>query len=177
MTTSAKFELRNVPRCLRFSSSAGIWVRRWIACSNVMRRSSRTYFPNSRAKLPSVTPPFGSLNMRARNEPLRFIFSGVSAGPLTPGRSFAPVARAVSALNVLVVHPSLPVNTLQEFLAYAKAHPDQLSYASQGNGSTAHLTAELFKLKTGAPGEFVQYKSMSETITALSVKILLSSRV
>lgn len=71
---------------------------------------------------------------------------------------FVPITVLAAVPNVLMVHPSLPVNTVQEFMAYAKANPDKLSYASQGSGSTAHLTAELFKLKTGIRMVHVPYK-------------------
>lgn len=80
---------------------------------------------------------------------------------------FAPITVMATVPNALFVHPSLPVNTLQEFLAYAKAHPDKLSYASQGNGSTAHLTAELFKLKTGLKIQHVPYKGDAPAVADL----------
>ncbi len=71
---------------------------------------------------------------------------------------FVPITILALVPNALMIHPSLPVQTVQEFIAYAKANPDKLSYASQGNGSTAHLTAELFKLKTGTRMVHVPYK-------------------
>ena len=71
---------------------------------------------------------------------------------------FVPITILALVPNALMIHPSLPVQTVQEFIAYAKANPDKLSYASQGNGSTAHLTAELFKLKTGTRMLHVPYK-------------------
>lgn len=71
---------------------------------------------------------------------------------------FVPITVLAHVPNALMVHPSLPVQTVQEFMAYAKANPDKLTYASQGNGSTAHLTAELFKLKTGLRMVHVPYK-------------------
>ncbi|MEY4442411.1 MAG: putative extracytoplasmic binding receptor, partial [Pseudomonadota bacterium] len=80
---------------------------------------------------------------------------------------FAPITVIATVPNALFVHPSLPVNTLQEFLAYLKANPDKLSYASQGNGSTAHLTAELFKLKTGLKLQHVPYKGDAPAVADL----------
>jgi len=65
------------------------------------------------------------------------------------------------------VHPSLPVNTVQEFLAYARANPDKLSYASQGSGSTAHLTAELFKLRSNTRMVHVPYKGDAPAVADL----------
>jgi tripartite-type tricarboxylate transporter receptor subunit TctC len=71
---------------------------------------------------------------------------------------FAPITILSIVPNALMVHPSVPVNTVQELIVYAKANPEKLSYASQGNGSTAHLTAELFKQKTGVKMVHVPYK-------------------
>ena len=80
---------------------------------------------------------------------------------------FAPITVIATVPNALFIHPSLPVNTLGEFLAYLKANPDKLSYASQGNGSTAHLTAELFKLKTGLKLQHVPYKGDAPAVADL----------
>jgi tripartite-type tricarboxylate transporter receptor subunit TctC len=71
---------------------------------------------------------------------------------------FVPVTILATVPNVLMVHPSVPFSTVQEFMEYAKAHPDELTYASQGSGSTAHLTAELFKMKTGLKLVHIPYK-------------------
>ncbi len=80
---------------------------------------------------------------------------------------FVPITVLALVPNTLTIHPSLPVQTVQEFIAYAKANPDKLSYASQGNGSTAHLTAELFKLKTGTRMLHVPYKGDAPAIADL----------
>ena len=80
---------------------------------------------------------------------------------------FSPITVIATVPNALFVHPSLPVNTLQEFLSYVKSNPDKLSYASQGNGSTAHLTAELFKLKTGLKIQHVPYKGDAPAVADL----------
>jgi tripartite-type tricarboxylate transporter receptor subunit TctC len=71
---------------------------------------------------------------------------------------FVPITVFSLVPNALMVHPSVPANSVQELISYAKANPDKLSYASQGNGSTAHLTAELFKQKTGTKLVHVPYK-------------------
>jgi tripartite-type tricarboxylate transporter receptor subunit TctC len=66
-----------------------------------------------------------------------------------------------------MVHPSLPVKSVEELIAYAKANPDKLTYASQGSGSTAHLTAELFKMKAGVNLTHVPYKGDAPALTDL----------
>jgi tripartite-type tricarboxylate transporter receptor subunit TctC len=66
-----------------------------------------------------------------------------------PIKSFAPIAFLASTPNVIVVHPDLPAKTLGEFIAYAKANPGKVQYASGGVGSFMHLGGELFKLAAG----------------------------
>src|SRR5262245_7044802 len=65
--------------------------------------------------------------------------------PYDPARDFLPVTLAARAVNVLVVHPSLPVNSVKELVALARARPGQLNYASAAPGTSNHLAAELFK--------------------------------
>jgi tripartite-type tricarboxylate transporter receptor subunit TctC len=78
--------------------------------------------------------------------------------PYDPINDFTPVARAVSALNVLVVHPSLPVKSVKEFIAHAKANPGKLNYGSSGVGFADHLAAELFNTLAGVKMQHVPYK-------------------
>jgi len=65
--------------------------------------------------------------------------------PYDPGRDLAPIVLVGTAPNLLAVSASVPVNTFQEFVDYARARPGQLNYASVGNGSTSHLAMELLK--------------------------------
>ncbi len=78
--------------------------------------------------------------------------------PYDPARDLLPVSQAANALNVLVVHPSLPTNSVREFVALAKARPGQLNYGSSGSGATDHLAGELFNALTGAKMVHVPYK-------------------
>jgi tripartite-type tricarboxylate transporter receptor subunit TctC len=75
-----------------------------------------------------------------------------------PVKDFVPVSKVATIDNILVVHPSVPANTVQELIAYAKANPNKLSYASSGIGSTYHLGAELFSAQTGIQWTHVPYK-------------------
>src|SRR2546422_11352528 len=75
-----------------------------------------------------------------------------------PMRDLAPVAMLTANPLLLFVNPALPVNTFQEFLAYAKAQGPKLHYASAGNGSPAHLCGELLKMVTGLEMVHVPYK-------------------
>ena len=87
--------------------------------------------------------------------------------PYDPIKNFAPVTELVQAPGVLVVHPSLPVNNFAEFLAYLKANPDKLSYASTGNGTISQMWAELFKTTTGTAMVHVPYKGAGPALTGI----------
>jgi tripartite-type tricarboxylate transporter receptor subunit TctC len=78
--------------------------------------------------------------------------------PYDPVNDFVPVARAVSALNVLVVQPALPVKSVKELIAYAKANPGKLSFGSSGVGFADHLAGELFNTLAGVKMLHVPYK-------------------
>jgi tripartite-type tricarboxylate transporter receptor subunit TctC len=78
--------------------------------------------------------------------------------PYDPIRDFTPVSLVASAQYVMVIHPSVPARTLKEFVAYAKANPGKINYASAGNGTPVHLSAELFKSVAGVNLTHVPYK-------------------
>ncbi len=75
-----------------------------------------------------------------------------------PLNDFAPISLAAMVPNIMVVNNALPVKNVREFLAHVKANPGKLSYGSPGNGSTAHLSMELFKSMTGASLVHIPYK-------------------
>jgi tripartite-type tricarboxylate transporter receptor subunit TctC len=79
-------------------------------------------------------------------------------------KDFAPVALVTVATNVIAIHPSVPVNTLKEFIDYAKKNPGKINYASQGNGSVSHLGTELFKQVTHTELQHVPYKGSGQAI-------------
>ena len=79
-------------------------------------------------------------------------------------KDLTPVGLITVATNVIAVHPSLPVNNLKEFIAYAKANPGKLNYASQGNGSVSHIGTEIFKQQTGVDMVHVPYKGSGAAI-------------
>jgi tripartite-type tricarboxylate transporter receptor subunit TctC len=82
-------------------------------------------------------------------------------------KSFAPVAKVADSTLVLVVPATFPANSVQEFVAYAKANPGRLSFASAGVGNQTQLLAELFKSKAGLDIVHVPYKSGAEMVTAI----------
>jgi tripartite-type tricarboxylate transporter receptor subunit TctC len=88
--------------------------------------------------------------------------------PFDPVTDFAPVSLVASGPNVLVVHPSVPAQSLREFIAYAKQHPGRLKYASGGHGSPSHLAGELFNTIAGVDIPHVPYAGHAAAGAALS---------
>jgi tripartite-type tricarboxylate transporter receptor subunit TctC len=84
--------------------------------------------------------------------------------PFDPQKDLMPVALLANSHLFLLVRPTLPVNTLKEFLAYAKAHPGTLSYGSAGNGTTPHLAGELLKQGAGITATHVAYRGAAPAI-------------
>ena len=80
-------------------------------------------------------------------------------------RDMEPVAGIIRFPNVVVVHPSLPINSIPELIAYAKANPGKLNMASSGNGSTIHMSGELFKMLTGINMVHVPYRGGAPALT------------
>jgi tripartite-type tricarboxylate transporter receptor subunit TctC len=80
-------------------------------------------------------------------------------------RDMAPVAGLIRFPNVMEVNPSVPAKTVPEFVAYAKANPGKINYASSGNGSTIHMSAELFKMMAGVDLVHVPYRGGAPALT------------
>jgi tripartite-type tricarboxylate transporter receptor subunit TctC len=73
-------------------------------------------------------------------------------------RDFAPISLVAMVPNIMVVNNSVPAKSVKEFVAYLKANPNKFNYGSPGNGSSAHLSMELFKTMTGATIQHIPYK-------------------
>jgi tripartite-type tricarboxylate transporter receptor subunit TctC len=82
-------------------------------------------------------------------------------------KDFSAVSLVVWAPNVLVVHPSLPVKSVKEFIAFARVRPGELLFSSSGTGSSIHLAGELFKSMAHIQMEHVPYKGASPALTDL----------
>jgi tripartite-type tricarboxylate transporter receptor subunit TctC len=87
--------------------------------------------------------------------------------PFDPVRDFAPITFVASNINVLVVHPSLPVQDVPQLVAYAKANPGKLAFGSAGTGTSQHLAGELFKQLTGVDMTHVPYKGAGPAVSDL----------
>jgi tripartite-type tricarboxylate transporter receptor subunit TctC len=82
-------------------------------------------------------------------------------------RDFVPVGLAATLPLILVVHPSVPANSVQDLIAYAKKNPGKLNYASAGSGTGGHVAGELFKKMTGVDVQHVPYKGATPAVTDL----------
>ena len=82
-------------------------------------------------------------------------------------RDIAPVASISREPNIMVVHPSVPANTIPEFIAYAKANPGKLNYASAGIGSSQQMSGELFKMMAGIDMTHVPFRGTAPALTSL----------
>jgi tripartite-type tricarboxylate transporter receptor subunit TctC len=87
--------------------------------------------------------------------------------PFDPIKDFTPIATVASTELVLMVHPSLPPNNLKELIAYAKARPDQINYATPALGGSQHLATEMFNIATGIQTQHVPYKGAGPALIAL----------
>ena len=95
------------------------------------------------------------------------ISAGLTKTPYDALKDFAPITELASIPLMLVVHPALPVTNLEEFIAYTKAQPNGLDYASSGAGTSPHLAAEMFKTMSGAHLVHVPFKGNAEVLNAL----------
>jgi tripartite-type tricarboxylate transporter receptor subunit TctC len=122
---------------------------------------------NIGADLVAKSPPdgytvvMGALSTHAVNPSL------YPSMPYDAVKDFAPITRVAVTPNVLVVNPALPVHSVQELIAYAKAHPGKLSFGSGSNGSAGHLAGELFKVDAGVDMVHVPYRGAAPAMQAL----------
>ncbi|MFI5031155.1 MAG: Bug family tripartite tricarboxylate transporter substrate binding protein [Reyranellales bacterium] len=91
----------------------------------------------------------------------------IPATPFDASKDFAAIGLTTMVTHVLVVHPDVPAKTIQEFVSWAKAEGDKLSYASTGNGSASNLAMELFKGATGLQAVHVPYRGSAPAVQDL----------
>ncbi len=106
----------------------------------------------AKAKPDGYTLLVGSMSTHAMNPAL------MANMPFKGADDFTPIALVANVINTMVVNPAVPVKNLREFIAYAKANPGKLAYASAGGGSTNHLSAEMFNKAAGIEMLHVPYK-------------------
>ena len=108
--------------------------------------------------LVAKAPPDGYTILISTNGPLAGNLSLFNHLPYDPRTDFAPITIFTYLPNMLAVHPSIPANTVSELIAFLKAHPDQYSFGSGGNGTSSHFSGELFKSMTGVKMNHIPYK-------------------
>ncbi|MPS80647.1 MAG: tripartite tricarboxylate transporter substrate binding protein [Achromobacter sp.] len=106
----------------------------------------------ARAKPDGYTLLVGSMSTHTMNQAL------YSNMPFDGVKDFTPIAELALVTNTMVVHPSVPVNNVKEFIAYVKDRPDAVAYASAGQGSTNHLSAALFEKAAGVKMMHIPYR-------------------
>ena len=121
---------------------------------------------NVGAEAVSLAPPDGYTILAHQPSPLTtslHLYDKLGFDPL----AFEPIAVMTSFPTLLLVRPDFPVNTLAEFVAYAKQNPDKINYASQGIGTTPHLTGEWFQRATGTRLVHVPYRGTAQAVNDL----------
>ncbi|MBV9191342.1 MAG: tripartite tricarboxylate transporter substrate binding protein [Betaproteobacteria bacterium] len=120
---------------------------------------------NLAAEVVAKSPPDGNTWLLGNNSILATNQALYSHLGYDPVKDFAPVALVAIQPNILVVHPAVPARSAKELIAYAKANPGKLNYASTGAGVAAHLSAELFKTMAGVDMVHVPYKGAQPALT------------
>jgi len=88
-----------------------------------------------------------------------------TSSPFDPVKDFAPILMVSYSPHVVAVHPSVPVKTVQELIAYAKANPGKLNFANSGTGGAPHLAGVEFAARTGIQWTYIPYKGGSQAVT------------
>jgi tripartite-type tricarboxylate transporter receptor subunit TctC len=122
---------------------------------------------NLGADLVAKAPPDGYTILLCSSGTHAINVSLYEAFPYDAEKDFAPISLFAIVPNILVVHPSLPVHSATEFIAYAKAHPGQLNYGSIGNGSSQHLAGAYFEMATGVRLQHVPYRGIPQMMADL----------
>ncbi len=132
------------------------------------------------AELVAKSPADGYTLLLANVAVMTIIPNAQKKIPYDPLKDFAPVSLIASAPLLVVVHPSLPVNSIKQLVALAKAKPNDVNYASNGIGSSTHLATEMFAMMSGVKMVHVPYKGLSIAMTDLlsgQVPLMFSSAV
>lgn len=113
------------------------------------------------------SPPDGYTLLMASAGPLYFNPTLYTKLSYDIQRDFEPITQVSNVPNILAVHPDVPLHSVKELIAYARANPGKLRFGSPGSGSSQHLSGELFKKMAGVDMQHVPYKSVSQMTTEL----------
>ena len=132
------------------------------------------------AELVAKSPPDGYTLLLSNVATMAIIPNVQKKVPYDPVKDFDPISLVATAPLLVVVHPSLPVTSIKQLIALAKAKPGQINYASNGIGSSTHLATEMFNLMAGTKLAHIPYKGLSAATTDLisgQVQVFFSSAV
>ena len=119
------------------------------------------------ARAVANAPPDGQTLLFGNTATLANIPAISKSAGYDPNKAFTAVAKIMDAFHILAVAPELPVHSLAELIAYAKANPGKLNFSAAGVGNLTHLSGELLKAKTGIDFVTLQYKSGAEAVNAM----------
>jgi len=172
---AADWPTRSVTVVVPFGAGGNSDMMARLAAQHLTSKLGQTFVVENRpgaggaigAKAVAGAAPDG-YTLMAGNTSVFAVIPAVSASAgYDPVKDFAPVAKVSESFQILVVQPSFPAKTVKEFIDYAKANPGKLNYAHTGPGGLPHLTAELFKARTGVDIVGVSYRSGGESVTAV----------
>ena len=172
-----QYPSRSVELIVPFAAGGGTDILARLLTDGLTRRLGQTFVVINR---PGANSNLGSQYV-ARAKPdgytLLMCAFGLAANPslyrnigYDPVNDLSPISLMANAPTILVVHPSFPANNLAEFIAYVKANPGKLNYASYGAGSSAHVGAEMFKFLTGTEIVHVPFNGGGPAAVAVAGK-------
>lgn len=171
----AQYPARPIRMVIGFAPGGGTDIVGRILAQKLSEALGQQVLPDNRGgaagqigtEIVAKAPPDGYTVLMAHIAALSILPSLVSKLPYDPEKDFAPVSLVAIGPNLLVVHPSLPVKTVKDLIALAKARPGQLQFASPGAGSVQHLAGELLKLTARIDMLHVPYKGSGQSIVDL----------
>ena len=173
--TAQQYPVRPIRMLIGFPPGGGTDIVGRIVAQKLSENLGQQMVPENRggatgmiaAELAAKAPPDGYTVMMAHISAMSILPSLYPKLAYDVARDFLPITHVAIGPNLLVVHPSLPVKSTQELIALAKARPGQLHYASPGNGSVQHLSAELFKLQAKVDMLHIPYKGSGPSLIDL----------
>lgn len=171
---AARYPTRPVRIVVPFATGGATdFVARFLA-DRLTRRTGQPFVVDNRVGAGGVIGIQSVLTAPPDGYTLLVASASYAVNPAIMKLPFDPIRDAEPVINVtfgpigFVVHPSLPVNTLGELVAHARAHPDKLSYGSAGIGNTTHISMEAFLTDTGTRMVHAPYKGMAPALTDLA---------
>jgi tripartite-type tricarboxylate transporter receptor subunit TctC len=181
----AAYPVRPVEVIVPFAAGGGTDLIARIVCDALTQRLGQSFVALNRPGANTNVGTLAAVRSRPDGYTLLMASVGLAANPalyrklpFDPAADLTPIALIANVPTILVVNPAVPANTLADFIAYAKARPGELNYASYGVGSSPHLAAEMFAAATGTRIVHVPYGGGAPAALGVignSVQMLFSS--